>query len=89
VGDLWDPIDGKYFSLEIVKVKFGFDDDETCLWELIKNNLPNQWLEELQHLKVQTKASAHFMCYCGVHGNGSFIMYQEGCCESSFSLGCS
>jgi hypothetical protein len=51
-GDLWDPIDGKYLSLEIVKAKFGFDDDETCLWEMIKNNLPNQWLEKLQHLRV-------------------------------------
>ncbi len=29
------------------------------------------------------------MCYCGVHGNGSFAMYREGCCESSFLLGCS
>ncbi len=29
------------------------------------------------------------MCCSGVHGNGSFAMYRQGCCESSFSLGCS
>ncbi len=60
--DLWDPIDGKYFSLEIVKAKFGFDDDETCLWEMIRNNLSNQWLEELQHLKVQTNVKECDRC---------------------------
>jgi len=25
-----------------------------------------------------------YVCYCVVHGNGSFTMYVEGCCESSF-----